>query len=163
MTRAPGCPKAGWALSKHSPVHPQQGLGTPEGQQEDPDPQFPLGLPRSSPGLLQLSWARLCGVSKPLSLVSALETEVLSPPDHPKPPVPISSLTGGMGAPAEPSSAQLLQPRAPHRDHPGHFHAQPGMCSVLPCIPEEQLLSRAEMEEIPWGVFFLLVPAGTIV
>lgn len=30
--------------------------------QEDPGPEFPLGLPRSSPRLLQLSWAFLCGV-----------------------------------------------------------------------------------------------------
>lgn len=106
-----------------------------------------------------------------MSFVSALDrlgTEVLSPPDRPKPPVPISSLAGGRcgqegrdpwQSPAQHSSCSpgLLtgqQLRA------GHFHPEPEMCSVLACIPGEQLLSRADHGGNSLGSF--LPPQGPL-
>lgn len=68
-----------------------------------------------------------------------------------------------------PAQHQVLQPRVPHRDIWGHcrdsqlrardFHPQSEICSVLACIPEEQLLSRANDEGNSLGSF---LPPGTL-
>lgn len=119
--------------------------------------------------------------------LDTLETEVPSPPDpcssYPLSPVSISSLagvsgkvwTGGDGRDGIPGRAQLstrsCSPGLPtgtfgaiagtvqdSRLIARDFHPQPEMCSVLACIPEEQLLSRADDGGNSLGSF---LPPGT--